>query len=156
LVEAPSEQEVFKHLPQVEWSEAASVELDQAFLAEDKSDLHQKVLAHLLVAPSGERPSLAGHVANLTPDSDYGPVAWLIVNGALDERSADSLLGDLNSRSVRLKLPVFAQVLAKPDHPAASEAHRALVTYLRKDYGVPSAAWTRAVQNYLDSNPAEF
>jgi len=110
------------------------------------------MLALLMDAPVEHKPDLADHVANLTPDDDYAPVAWLISRRIVEGEAMVALLQDLHHRPADIKLPIMAEILSQEDHPGAPEAERALTVYLQVSHGYPSNAWQSEVEKYLATN----
>lgn len=137
---------LFAALPELTWSPET---VEKTFAAEDNAKLHRQLLALLLDAPEEHKPDLADHVANLTPDGDYAPIAWLISSRGVNGAAMQALLEDLHDRPARLKLPVMANILSRADHPGAPEAEHALNVYLQVNHGYPSDAWHAEVETFL-------
>ncbi len=137
---------LFAALPELSWSPEAVAE---TFAAKGSGKLHRQMLALLLDAPAKHKADLAGHVANLTPDDDYAPIAWLITNRSVSGAAMQALLEDLHDRPADLKLPVMAGILSQVDHPGATEAEHALNIYLQVSHGYPSDAWHAEVETFL-------
>ena len=137
---------LFAALPELTWSPEAVAE---TFAAEDSGKLHRKMLALLLDAPAKHQTNLADHVANLTPDDDYAPIAWLITERGVTDAALRALLEDLHERPADLKLPVMATILSQVDHPGAPGAEHALHVYLQVNHGYPSDAWHAEVETFL-------
>ena len=138
-----------KELPILAWSPQA---VEQAFASNNNAIRHRKMLSLLMGAPAEHKPDLADHVANLTPDDDYAPVAWLISRRGVEGGAMVALLQDLHHRPADIKLPIMAEILSQEDHPGAPEAERALTVYLQVSHGYPSNAWLREVEKYLANN----
>jgi len=136
-------------LPRLAWSPKA---VEAAFAAEDDGTRHRKVLSLLMGAPEENKPDLADHVANLTPDDEYAPVAWLISNRGVTGAAMQALLQDLHERPADIKLPVMAEILSQADHPGAPGAEHALNIYLQVSHGYPSDAWRKEVATFLATN----
>jgi hypothetical protein len=137
---------LFAALPELTWSPEAVAE---TFAAKDDGSRHRQMLALLLDAPAKHQANLADHVANLTPDDDYAPIAWLITKRGVTGAALRALLEDLHERPADLKLPVMATILSQVDHPGAPGAEHALNVYLQVDHGYPSDAWRVAVETFL-------
>ncbi len=137
---------LFAALPELTWSPEAVAE---TFAAKGSGKLHRQMLALLLDAPAKHQANLADHVANLTPDDDYAPIAWLITKRGVTGAALRALLEDLHERPADLKLPVMASILSQVDHPGAPEAEHALNVYLQVNHGYPSDAWRVAVETFL-------
>lgn len=137
---------LFAELPELTWSPEA---VEKTFAAGDSAILHRQILALLLDAPTKHQADLAGHVANLTPDDDYAPIAWLITKRGVTDAAMRELLEDLHDRPVEIKLPVMAGILSQADHPGAAESEHALHVYLQVSHGYPSAAWHAEVETFL-------
>jgi len=137
---------LFAALPELTWSPEA---VEKTFAAGDSAILHRQILALLLDAPTKQQADLAGHVANLTPDDDYAPIAWLITRRGVTGAAMQELLEDLHDRPVEIKLPVMAGILSQADHPGAAESEHALHVYLQVSHGYPSDAWHAEVETFL-------
>jgi len=136
-------------LPRLAWSPQA---VEEAFAAEGAGTRHRQMLSLLMGAPEENKPDLADHVANLTPDDEYAPVAWLISNRGVTGAAMQALLQDLHERPADIKLPVMAEILSQADHPGAPGAEHALNIYLQVSHGYPSAAWRKEVATFLATN----
>ena len=136
-------------LPRIAWSPQA---VEAVFAAEDDGTRHRQILSLLMNAPEEHRPDLADHVANLTPDDAYAPVAWLISNRGVTGSAMQALLQDLHHRPADIKLPVMAEILSQADHPGAPGAEHALNIYLQVSHGYPSEAWRKEVATFLATN----
>ena len=110
------------------------------------------MLSLLMGAPEENKPDLADHVANLTPDDEYAPVAWLISSRSVTGAAMQALLQDLHHRPADIKLPVMAEILSQADHPGAPGAEHALNIYLQVSHGYPSDAWRKEVATFLATN----
>ena len=122
------------------------------FAAEDDGTRHRQILSLLMSAPEEHRPDLADHAANLTPDEEYAPVAWLISSRGVTGAAMEALLQDLHHRPADIKLPVMAEILSQADHPGAPGAEHALNIYLQVSHGYPSEAWRGEVETFLATN----
>ena len=138
-----------KDLPILTWSPQV---VEQVFASNNNATRHRKMVALLMDAPAEHKPDLADHVANLTPDDDYAPVAWLISRRGVEGGAMVALLQDLHHRPADIKLPIMAEILSQEDHPGAPEAERALTVYLQVSHGYPSNAWLSEVEKYLANN----
>ena len=136
-------------LPRLAWSPQA---VEEAFAAENDGTRHRQMLSLLMDAPKENKPGLADHVANLTPDDAYAPVAWLISNRGVTGAAMQALLQDLHERPADIKLPVMAEILSQADHPGAPGAEHALNIYLQVSHGYPSGAWRKEVATFLATN----
>lgn len=110
------------------------------------------MLSLLMSAPEEHRPDLADHAANLTPNEEYAPVAWLISSRGVTGAAMEALLQDLHHRPADIKLPVMAEILSQADHPGAPGAEHALNIYLQVSHGYPSEAWRGEVETFLATN----
>lgn len=136
-------------LPRIAWSPQA---VEAVFAAEDDGTRHRQILSLLMNAPEEHRPDLADHAANLTPDEEYAPVAWLISSRGVTGAAMEALLQDLHHRPADIKLPVMAEILSQADHPGAPGAEHALNIYLQVSHGYPSEAWRGEVETFLATN----
>jgi hypothetical protein len=119
----------------------------------EEADKAKKMLELFPHLPEEGQTEVAQHLANLTPDSDYGSLANYLTNAATPESVLDVLMGDLLNRPNSVKLPTLLGVASDSQNPKAGEAKDILELYLEEDYGTDWATWQTKLTDWLKNNP---
>jgi len=100
-------------------------------------------------APVAKRAELAGRIAAVLPDDDYGKIAPLLMNPAHGAEALNTLFADLAMRPETARLPILCNLALMPNHPLAEQAKAALGLNLGQDYGNNDNQWRLAVDRRL-------
>jgi len=129
--------------------------LDEILLGESTDDeKSDKIIALMPYAPIEAQEELSQHLVNMTQDTHYEGASNLLMNLNTSTNVQEVLLNDLLNRNNTLKLTTLLRVFETPSHPMQQNAHDMLELFVQEDFGTNTAAWEKAVADWLKENEA--